>query len=175
MIDALCRNRAHAGCVLRGLRKPRPFLPIDPFRNGFVLSCSVLDAAGQAWGATTCGAKNVFPSPVALRKILATESEVKARSELMILARSGNDFLHRLRWEPALVFDPRQTFLLYSHLKNAIFDERSGGVVAGVNPENFLLRRSSCSVLLSATDKDSRVGHRSSHRRHQFTSWFLLT
>ena len=85
----------------------------------------------------------------------------------MILARSGNDFLHRLRWEPALVFDPRQTFLLYSHLKNAIFDERSGGVVAGVNPENFLLRRSSCSVLLSATDKDSRLRHRSSHRRHR--------
>src|SRR4029077_6738279 len=165
MIDALCRKRAHAGCVLRGLRKPGPFLPIDPFRNGFVLSCSVLDAAGQAWGSATCGAKNVFPSPVALRKILATESDVKARPEVMIRSRSGNNFLHRLRWEPALVFDPRQTFLLYSHLKNAIFDERGGGVVAGVKAEHFLLRRSSRSVLLAATNKDSRLRHRSSHRR----------
>src|SRR5258707_14879725 len=105
MIDALCRNRARAGCVLRGLGKPRPFLAIDPFRNGFVLSCSVLDAAGQAWGSVTCGAQNVFPSPVALRKILATEREVKARPEVLIPPGSGNNFLHRLRWEPALVFD----------------------------------------------------------------------
>jgi hypothetical protein len=100
---------------------------------------------------------------------------VKARPELMILSRSGDDFLHRLRWEPALIFDPRQTFLLYSHLKKAIFDECGCGVVAGVNPENFLLRRSSCSELLSATDKDSRLRHRSSHGRHQFTSWILPT